>query len=147
MKKEGICSGVVGEFLRYAIVGGISFLADTGTMALLKEGFFDSDCTPLQMSLCVAAGFVVGLLCNYLLSTLFVFLKPQQKKAGKSLGAFLIYALVGLVGFGLTELLMLLGIGGVGTDGFAYLIVKCFVAGVVLVWNYLGRKIFVYRGK
>ena len=147
MKKEGSRGGVVGEFLRYAIVGGVSFLADTGTMALCKEGFFSSDCTPGQMSLCVAAGFFVGLLCNYLLSTLFVFLAPEQKKAGKSLRAFLIYALVGLVGFGLTELLMLLGVSVVGTDGFAYLIVKCFVAGVVLVWNYLGRKIFVYRGK
>ena len=54
---------------------------------------------------------------------------------------------MGAVGFGLTELGMWAGVKIVGSDGLWYVLVKCFVAGVVMIWNYVGRKIFVYRGK
>lgn len=40
---------------------------------------------------------------------------------------------------------MMLGVGLLG-DKFL-LPVKIVVAGIVMVWNYLGRKIFVYGGK
>ncbi len=138
---------ILGEFLRYAVVGGISFVADAGTLALTKELFFKTGCSPLQMALCTAAGFVVGLLCNYLLSSLFVFRSAEQQQQGRRFGAFLVYVLVGLIGLGLTELGMYIGVGIVGSEGLWYLAVKCLVAGVVLVWNYVGRKILVYKGK
>ena len=66
---------------------------------------------------------------------------------GKTLGAFLIYVAVGVVGFGLTELLTLLGTGLIGHEGIWYLLLSCFVKGIVLIWNYVGRKILVYKGK
>lgn len=135
------------EFLRYAVVGGISFVADAGAMTLFKELFFKENCTGVQMALCVAIGFVVGLACNYLLSNIFVFKSDEQKKQGRNLKAFILYFLVGLIGFGLTELGMWVGVGIVGADGLWYILIKCFVAGVVLIWNYVGRKIFVYHGK
>lgn len=135
------------EFLRYVLVGGFSFLVDAGVMALVKELFFKENCTSLQMALCVALGFVAGLAANYLLSSLFVFRTDEQKAQGRNPRAFFIYFLVGLIGFGLTELGMYIGIGIVGSTGLWYLLVKCFVAGVVLIWNYIGRKIFVYHGR
>ena len=135
------------EFLRYVLVGGFSFLVDAGVMALVKELFFRENCTSLQMALCVALGFVAGLAANYLLSSLFVFRTAEQKAQGRNPRAFFIYFLVGLIGFGLTELGMYIGIGIVGSTGLWYLLVKCFVAGVVLIWNYIGRKIFVYHGR
>ena len=138
---------VIFEFLRYCIVGGIAFLADTGVMVALKEIFFQKSCNEWQMALCVAFGFVAGLLVNYILSSLFVFIGKEQKEKSKSIKAFLIYAAVGIVGFGLTELGMWLGVKIVGSTGLWYVLVKCFVAGVVLIWNYVGRKIFVYREK
>lgn len=138
---------VIFEFMRYVVVGGVAFLADAGTMALVKELFFKENCTAWEMALCVAAGFVVGLAVNYLLSNLFVFRKAEQRQKGQTLGAFLIYAAVGLIGFGITELLMWLGVMLVGADGLWYLLIKCAVAGIVLIWNYIGRKIFVYKGE
>ena len=135
------------EFMRYVVVGGVAFLADAGTMALVKELFFKDDCTAWQMALCVAAGFVVGLAVNYLLSNWFVFRSAAQREKGQNVGAFLIYAVVGLIGFGITELLMWLGVMAVGPDGLWYLAIKCVVAGIVLIWNYIGRKIFVYKGE
>lgn len=135
------------EFLRYALVGGAAFLVDAGVMALTKELLFKENCTALQMALCVALGFVAGLVANYLLSTWFVFRSEQQKKDGRGLRAMAIYALVGVIGFGLTELGMYIGVSTVGSEGLWYILIKCFVAGVVLVWNYIGRKIFVYHGR
>lgn len=135
------------EFLRYAVVGGVSFVVDAGLMTLCKELFFKQDPTAGQMALCVAVGFVAGLLTNYLLSSLFVFRSEEQRDRSRDPKAFFIYAAVGLIGFGLTELGMWIGTGLVGLDGFWYVLVKCFVAGVVLIWNYVGRKIFVYHGR
>ena len=123
------------------------WLVDAGVMALTKELLFKENCTSWQMALCVALGFVAGLIANYLLSTWFVFRSAEQKKEGKGLRALAIYTLVGLIGFGLTELGMFLGVAAVGSDGLWYILIKCFVAGIVLIWNYIGRKIFVYHGR
>lgn len=133
--------------MRYVLVGGAAFLVDAGVMALTKELLFKENCTSWQMALCVALGFVAGLIANYLLSTWFVFRSAEQKKEGKGLRALAIYTLVGLIGFGLTELGMFLGVAAVGSDGLWYILIKCFVAGIVLIWNYIGRKIFVYHGR
>lgn len=136
------------EFLRYAVVGGISAVVDMGVNFLvlfyLLGGTKDD---PGKVALAVAAGFVVGLAVNFVLSNLFVFKSKEQQEKGKTLGAFLIYVAVGVVGFGLTELLTLLGTGLIGHEGIWYLLLSCFVKGIVLIWNYVGRKIFVYKGK
>ncbi len=63
------------------------------------------------------------------------------------MAAFLIYAAVGVIGFGLTEGLTILGTHFIGDGGIWYLFLTCCVKGIVLVWNYIGRKIFVYKGK
>ena len=90
---------------------------------------------------------MAGLIVNYLLSSLIVFTTHEQKNKSKSLKAFLIYAAVGVIGYLLTQGLMHLGMIFVSKDGIWYLVLNMFVKGVVLIWNYLGRKIFVYHGK
>ena len=99
------------------------------------------------MVISVALGFAAGLVCNFVLSNLFVFTSGEQKEKGQTLTAFLVFVAVGLIGLGLTELLTWLGTLVIPNDGFIYLVLSCFVKGVVLIWNYVGRKIFVYKGK
>ena len=71
-----------------------------------------------------------------------MFNRPEQKDKGRTVGAFLVFAAVGIVGLVLTELGMMLG---VSLFGDRYLVfIKIVVAAIVLVWNYIGRKIFVY---
>ncbi len=142
-----IPKSLIFEFLRYAVVGGISFVADAGTLALTKEILFSHSTTKGQIALCTALGFAVGLAVNWLLSNLFVFRSASQRAQGKTAKSFLIYTVVGLIGLGLTELGMLAGVSIFGTDGLWYLLTKCVVAGIVMVWNYVGRKIFVYHGE
>lgn len=136
------------EFLRYAIVGGISAVIDMAVNYLMLYYVLGSnkDDTPMVI-LSVAIGFVVGLIVNFTLSNIFVFTSEEQRKKGKTVRAFLIYTAVGIIGFFLTELLTILGTLIIGDSGIFYIILSCFVKGVVLVWNYIGRKIFVYKNK
>lgn len=129
------------EFFRYAVVGGISFLADAGTLYFFREWVFRAQ-TDVELLLCTAFGFLVGLGVNYILSILFVFRKNENKNNGRSLRGFLVFSLIGVIGLGLTELGMY--IGTVLLHGY-YLFVKLLVAGLVLIWNYTGRKIFVFE--
>ena len=136
------------EFLRYAIIGGVSALVDMGVNYLCLYYVFHAtkdDKGPVALS--VTIGFIAGLIVNYVLSNIFVFRSQEQKEKGKTLSAFLIYAGVGVVGYFMTVGLTLLGTRFIGKEGIWYLLMTAVVKGIVLIWNYLGRKIFVYKGK
>ena len=136
------------EFLRYVLVGGISAVIDMGVnFVMLFYIFGGTKDDKGLVAASVAAGFAVGLLVNFILSNIFVFKDEAQREKGKTLSAFLIYALVGIIGFAMTELLTIGGTLIIGEGGVWYLLLTCFVKGAVLIWNYVGRKIFVYRGK
>ena len=56
------------EFLRYAVVGGISAIADIAANALMLYVILRSDKDhPVQVAVSVAIGFLLGLAVNYLL--------------------------------------------------------------------------------
>lgn len=129
------------EFFRYAIVGGIAFLADGGTLFIFKEFIFTEE-TKVSLFAATAAGFIAGLIVNYVLSIIFVFRKSENNSSGKGFKAFAVFAVIGVIGLGLTELGMY---AGVYLIKWNYLIVKVIVAALVLIWNYCGRKIFVFN--
>lgn len=137
---------LAGEFFRYCIVGGIAFLADFAALWLAQEFLF----RPLSLSegvgasLAACVGFVVGLIVNYFLSLEFVFTQEKDAGCGRTFGAFVVFGVVGLVGLGLTALGMWVG---VSLAHLHYLIVKIPLTGIVLVWNYLGRKLLVFNAK
>ena len=135
------------ELFRYLVVGAIAALVDLGVLALFTEVIFsgNKDFWPLTVS--TASGFIAGLISNYLLSMLFVFVNPEQKEKNKKwIKTFTVFAIIGVIGLVLTEILMHLGMLVVSEKGFWYILLSCFVKGVVMLWNYLGRKIFVYKG-
>ena len=139
------------EFIRYCVVGGTAFLFETGTHWLLWKFVLDGE-TSLNTFIATAVGFIVGLIVNYVLSVIWVFTTPTQKKQGRNLKAFVIFAVVGLVGFGLKELLMWLGalifdvkLSEFGNETIPYYATHIISAGIVLIWNYIGRKVLVFK--
>ena len=130
---------VVFEFLRYAVVGGIAFLVDFGTLVACEELVFKR--LSFGVYLATVCGFVAGLLMNYFLSLRYVFVQEKDRGKGRSFGAFVVFGVIGLVGLGLTELGMWFGIECLVWN---YMIVKILVTGCVLMWNYLGRKLIVF---
>ena len=130
------------EFLRYCVVGGIAFLADFGSLVAAQELLLkDVRC---GVYIATVLGFIVGLAVNYALSLWFVFTQKKDRGKGRSVGAFLIFGVIGLIGLGWTELGMWVGIALLSWN---YMIVKVLVTGLVLVWNYLGRKLLIFNSK
>lgn len=148
------------EFLRYGVVGGIAFIADFGSLYFSREYLLQGLSNNLYYA--TAIGFIIGLIVNYVLSLKFVFTQAKDQNKGRDFKSFLIFAVIGIIGLGLTELGMHLGCvtlktyldnclfsisGIVGIDlvKYDYLLVKCIVTAIVLVWNYAGRKIIIFR--
>jgi putative flippase GtrA len=95
--------------------------------------------------LATAMGFLSGLLFNYIFSIIFVFRTSNAKAKQHKFLSFLAFAVIGIIGLGLTELCMIIGINIFGQD--FYLIIKIITAGIMFVWNYGARKILIFRGE
>jgi putative flippase GtrA len=133
---------LVKEFARYLVVGGAALLVDWGTLYLSYNYVF-VNLGDWQLILATATGFILGLIFNYILSLIWVFQSAKASNKGKTVGAFLIFAVIGVIGLLLTEGGMKLGTLWLGEK--YYMVVKIFVAGVVLIWNYVARKIFIFK--
>lgn len=119
------------QMFRYLFVGGGAFLVDTGTLCLLA--YF------INKYVAVAIGFILGLIVNFALSKAFVF-KKEKARVG-SVIEFVSYGIIGLIGLGLTELLI-----GVFTEMIPFRLVfaKIIAAAIVLLWNFAARKVALY---
>jgi putative flippase GtrA len=130
------------EFLRYVAVGGLAFIVDFGVLYFARTFLFPKPGVS-GVILATACGFAGGLVTNYVLSSLFVFKKVSEGAKRHKLRSFVIFTVTCLIGLGLTELLMYAGVRLAGEG--RYLLVKCFTAGIVLLWNYGSKKIFVFQ--
>lgn len=122
------------QLFRYLFVGGIATVVDWGVLFGLTELF------NVHKMVSAVFGFVAGLSTNYLLSKLLVFRANEARTNGML--EFLGYAVIGLTGLGITELILLLG------NSFPtvhYMAFKAVATVVVLAWNYLARKIVLYK--
>ena len=122
------------QLFRYLFVGGIATVVDWGVLFGLTELF------NVHKMVSAVFGFVAGLSTNYLLSKLLVFRANEARTNGML--EFLGYAVIGLIGLGITELILLLG------NSFPtvhYMAFKAIATVVVLAWNYLARKILLYK--
>lgn len=121
------------QLFRYGIVGGISFVVDWGTLMLLTE------VAGVHYMASAAIAFVLGLTCNYLLSTRWVF---GESKIGSKWAEFAAFAVIGIVGLILNELIIY-----VCTDmaGWHYLVGKILSTVLVFFWNFLARRFLIFK--
>ncbi len=125
------------KFFRYCFVGGIAFVADYAAFFVVCLIFGEGN---LVTASATVAGFIVGLIVNFVMSKKFVFTEDANNVSKK--GEFIWYAVIGAVGAVLNVLLMLLL-----TDWLFSInryISKIIVALIVLVYNYAARKIILY---
>lgn len=127
------------QFIRYVIVGGISFITDFITLSLVYKIFLKDWNYGLFIG--AAAGFIVGTVVNYCLSKRFIFVKAAART--KSIVVeFLLYAIIGVIGLFLTEVGMYFGVGIISCN---YAIIKIIVTGIVFVWNFMVRRFLLYK--
>ena len=152
-------TALIKELLRYCVAGGSAFVCDLLTKTLFHSYILPENMgkfsllgfeNELRVTLATAAGFIVGLIVNYLVSIFFVFTSEGQKEKGKGVKAFLIYLAVSIVGLIINVIVTQLGCNIMNVtkdDTVMFMLVSCVAAGIALIWNYIGRKIFVYKGE
>lgn len=132
---------LIEEFFRYLLVGGTAFLVDITLLYIFKNYVFNN-LAETGVYISTAIGFMGGLVYNYILCLIFVFKSAKEQDKGKTVGSFLVFGIIGVVGLLITELGMYIGIEIFVIN---YLIVKVIMTAIVLLWNYGIRKIMIFR--
>ena len=147
---------IILEILRFLLVGGLATVIDFLVFELCFYLIFASLNETLNIVLSTTCGFVVGLIFNYIFSIIFVFKGAKEDKKTQTIQAFLLFTLIGVIGLGIkigiqTGGNYLMNLLFVDVEGFWAWFIDTFVYGVatliVLVWNYIGRKLFIFKGE
>ncbi len=120
------------QFVRYLIVGAFATVVDVSTLVFLTE------CVQLHL-ISAAAGFMCGVVTNYLLSIRFVFRHRTLSSKGME---FVFFAIIGAIGLAWNQLIMYIATDVVRMD---YRVSKLFAVVMVLVWNFGARKLLLFR--
>ena len=119
------------QILKFGVVGGIAFVIDYVTLIICKE------IININVLLSAAIAFTVSVIFNYILSIKWIFDVNKEKNSRKNFIIFIVFSIIGL---GLTELIMWFGTDVIKIN---YLIVKIIATGIVMIFNFITRKIFL----
>lgn len=122
------------QFFRYLFVGGIATIVDWGALFLL------TDLAHIYHLISAVIAFIAGLITNFFLSKLLVF-KANEARVNAVM-EFVSYAVIGVIGLGITELIMYLFTNCWDAH---YMVSKVIATAIVLIWNYLARKLIIYK--
>ena len=121
------------QIIKFGGVGIACFIIDFAILHLL------TDYVHLHYLWSAAIAFFISVVANYILSIRFVFeVNPNNNKTR----VFVFFLLSSIVGLGLTELLMWVGVDALK---FNYLLVKIGATAIVMVYNFITRKIFLEK--
>ena len=122
---------LINQILKFGVVGGIAFAIDYGILFLLAKVI------GLNELISAAISFIISLKFNYFLSTKWVF--EAKKQTPKEV---IIFVLLSVVGLGINEVLIYLGTKKLGID---VMIVKLFATAIVMVYNFITRKLILEK--
>lgn len=149
------------EIFRFLLVGGTATVVDYFVFWLF-DGLlfpllgFGAWWTTASLILATAFGFCAGLTVNWLLSVSFVFRQVKNKEEASSKKSFLVFTIIGVIGLLITEIGVLVlvailpsfpifGITELFGTTWAKWLAKMIMTCIVLVWNYIGRKLLVFK--
>ena len=122
---------LINQILKFGVVGGIAFVIDYGILFLLAKVI------GLNELISAAISFIISLPFIYFLSTKWVF--EAKKQTPKEV---IIFVLLSVVGLGINEVLIYLGTKKLGID---VMIVKLFATAIVMVYNFITRKLILEK--
>ena len=128
------------EVIRFCIVGGISFLIDFGILVAMQEAGLKNVRNGVLISTTVA--FCISLAVHYFLATFWVFQEHDVNNGRKHAKAASLFVITNVFGCLLNNLFMYLGVTLLGIH---YILVKLFATAVVMFWNYICQKLFIYK--
>ena len=121
-------SGLLGQFVRFGVVGVAAAVIDFGVLIALTE------LLGIDPVLSAGISFTASVIFNYFASMRFVFTRREDLGRAAEVLAFVALSLVGLA---INEALMWLGVTALGAH---YVFVKVFATCAVMIWNFSSRK-------
>lgn len=122
---------LIEQIMKFGVVGVIAFVIDFGVMVFLTEVF------SIDPVISATVSFIISVIFNYAASMRYVF---SHREGMSRTREFIIFVVLSAIGLGINDLLI-----WAGTDlvSFDYRLVKIFATAVVMVWNFVTRKIFL----
>lgn len=135
------------QILKFGVVGGLSFVIDF-IITLIVSAVLRKAGMNIEMAATVGGlfGFMISLIFNYIMSMKFVFERKDDMDRKKE---FIIFALLSAIGLGLNELILYFGVVLCNSqmpaivDAYPTVVtagVKIFATGIVMVYNFVSRK-------
>ena len=122
---------LISQLIKFGLVGGIAFVIDFVVLYVCTSIF------GIHYLFSSFISFTVSTIFNYIASIKWVFDVDKKKSQSKN---FLIFIVFSVIGLGLNQLIM-----WVGVDKFHiyYLMVKIIATAIVMVFNFVTRKMFL----
>lgn len=137
---------LINQILKFGIVGFFCFIIDFGITTGLANFL------GVHYLISKFLGFVISAVVNYLLSIKFVFTQKKEMDKKKEFSIFLILSAIGLV---INEIVMYVCIDGIYmhnaplqgllTNETMVSVSAIIATGVVMVYNFISRKLFLER--
>ncbi|OPZ37550.1 MAG: GtrA-like protein [Tenericutes bacterium ADurb.BinA155] len=167
MNKEQTKKNIWLEILRFIVVGGgatiIDFVCEWGILALIGNKMGETSAWPQVIA--VTVGFLVSTIFNYLLSLVWVFQNVKDEKKAHSKSYMVYFVILSAIGLGIGIGLQALGqwicqanfsininevkfsniFSQAAGPFWAFVIVFVLKTCVTLVYNYLSRKLILFR--
>lgn len=122
---------LIAQIMKFGIVGVLATLIDYIVLWILTEY------AGLYYLASAAISFSVSVIFNYICSMRYVFVRKENADRRKE---FVIFLVLSIIGLGMNQLLM-----WIGTDVLEiyYLIAKLFATALVMVYNFITRKLLL----
>ena len=136
---------LIEQIMKFGVVGVIAFVIDFGVMVFLTEVF------GIDPVISATVSFIISVIFNYAASMRYVF---SHREGMSRTREFIIFVVLSAIGLGINELMMWGGTSWLAglmeqnaklssLSRYAYMIVKIFATAVVMVYNFITRKIFL----
>ena len=122
---------LIPQIIKFGVVGGTAFFIDYGLL------LFFTDICGIWYLLSSFLSYSISTVFNYWASMKFVFKGKEDMGKGKE---FTIFVTLSLMGLGVNQVGMWGFVDGFGMD---YKWAKIIVTAIVMVWNFITRKIFL----
>lgn len=124
---------LIGQIIKFGFVGFLCFFIDYGIMVFLTE------IAGIEYLISSAISFTVSVTVNYILSVTMVFETDKDKNKIKE---FVVFVFLSIIGLGINQLCMWFAVEILGIH---YMISKIGATAVVMVYNFISRKMFIEK--
>lgn len=126
---------LLAQFMKFGVVGVIAFVIDYGLLALLTELF------GINYLVSATVSFTASVVFNYVASMRYVFTHKEGMSRRREFVIFVVLSVIGLL---INNGCMWAGVELLGVH---YLLTKIVATAIVMIWNFVTRKIFLDAGE